>query len=59
MKLKKTLAHRDLVVETIRQCKHSHFTPEVNFVRRVVEGLIDTEYLRRAAERRDWLEYMA
>jgi hypothetical protein len=48
-----------LIVETIRQCKHSHFTPEINFVRRVVEGLIDTEYLRRATERRDWLEYMA
>lgn len=59
MKLKKTLAHRDLIVETIRQCKHFNFTPEINFVRRVIEGLIDTEYLRRTPEKRDWLDYMA
>ena len=59
MKLKKTMAHRELVVEVVRQCKHAHFTPEVSFVRRVVEGLIETEYLRRAPEKREWLEYMA
>jgi len=59
MKLKKTMAYRELVVEVVRQCKHAHFTPEVSFVRRVVEGLIETEYLRRAPEKREWLEYMA
>jgi hypothetical protein len=59
MKLKKCMAYRELVVEVVRQCQHAHFTPDVSFVRRVVEGLIDTEYLRRAEEKRDWLEYIA
>lgn len=44
---------------TNRKPQHFNFTPEVGFVKRVVEGLIETEYLRRTPERRDWVDYVA
>lgn len=42
-----------------QHAQHFNFTPEVSFVKRVVEGLIETEYLRRTPERRDWVDYVA
>lgn len=46
MKSRKTLSHKDLITETIAQA-NKRFTPQVPMIKKVIEFLIEKEYLKR------------
>ncbi|GAA5916504.1 cullin family protein [Sporobolomyces salmoneus] len=58
MKDRKTLAHQQLISDTISQLSH-RFTPSVQMIKRAIERLIDKEYLERHATDRKLLNYLA
>ncbi|KAJ1926654.1 ubiquitin ligase (cullin) of SCF, partial [Linderina pennispora] len=57
MKARKTLAHRQLVQETISQIKL--FQAQVPDIKQAIDALIEREYLERDADSRDVYKYLA
>lgn len=49
MKSRKTLSHSQLMTETIAQLS-ARFMPDVNMIKKKIEGLIDREYLERGPD---------
>ena len=58
MKAKKSLAHKDLVNEVIQESM-SNFVPTQVFIKGVIDGLIEKEYLARDDRQRDMYNYLA
>jgi cullin 3 len=58
MKARKTLEHRDLVVEVTKQLQH-RFMPAPDFIKKRIESLIEREYLERDPNTRSKYNYMA
>uniref|UniRef100_A0A0N4Z6N9 CULLIN_2 domain-containing protein n=1 Tax=Parastrongyloides trichosuri TaxID=131310 RepID=A0A0N4Z6N9_PARTI len=57
MKTRKVIKHNDLISEIITQTKN-RFTPDMAFIKRNIESLIDKMYLKRA-DNRDEYHYLA
>ena len=58
MKAKKSLPHKDLVNEVIQESM-SNFVPTQVFIKGVIDGLIEKEYLARDDRQRDMYNYLA
>jgi len=58
MKARKTLEHRDLVLEVTKQLQH-RFMPAPDFIKKRIEDLIDREYLTRSQESTSKYVYLA
>ncbi|VDO10767.1 unnamed protein product [Brugia timori] len=57
MKTRKVLKHAALVNEVIEQTK-SRFTPDVNFIKKNIESLIEKLYIQRT-DQNDEYQYLA
>ena len=58
MKAKKSLPHKDLVNEVIQE-SISNFIPSQVFIKSVIDGLIEKEYLANSEEEDDVYDYLA
>lgn len=58
MKSRKTLDHRDLVIEVTKQLQ-SRFTPSPDIIKRCIESLIEREFLERHETIRGRYNYLA
>eukprot|EP00054_Salpingoeca_dolichothecata_P008094 m.46259 g.46259 ORF g.46259 m.46259 type:complete len:754 (-) comp17502_c0_seq1:67-2328(-) len=58
MKMRKTLAHKMLMVESIAQLS-SRFTPQPKLIKQAIDTLIEKEYLKRREGTRDQYEYIS
>ena len=58
MKARKTLEHRDLVIEVTKQLQQ-RFMPSPDMIKKRIESLIEREYLERSQESRSKYNYVA
>lgn len=58
MKTRKTLQHRDLVVECTKQLQ-SRFLPSPELIKKRIESLIERDYLERSKKSRSTYNYLA
>ncbi|KAL9641994.1 hypothetical protein ABK040_004050 [Willaertia magna] len=58
MKARKTLEHRDLVLEVTKQLQQ-RFMPSPEMIKKRIESLIEREYLERSQESRSRYNYLA
>lgn len=58
MKARKTIEHRDLVIEVTQQLQH-RFMPSPDLIKKRIESLIEREYLQRDEESRSRYNYLA
>ncbi|KAF0973036.1 hypothetical protein FDP41_008700 [Naegleria fowleri] len=58
MKARKTLEHRDLVIEVTKQLQQ-RFMPSPDMIKKRIESLIEREYLERSTESRSKYNYVA
>lgn len=58
MKMRKTLAHRDLVIEVTKQLQ-TRFMVDPQYLKQRVESLIERDYMTRDAQNRNTYHYVA
>eukprot|EP00761_Pharyngomonas_kirbyi_P013194 gb/GECH01013221.1/.p1 GENE.gb/GECH01013221.1/~~gb/GECH01013221.1/.p1 ORF type:complete len:750 (+),score=201.49 gb/GECH01013221.1/:1-2250(+) len=58
MKARKTMEHRDLVIEVTKMLE-KHFMPKPEDIKKRIESLIEREYMQRSEESRSRYHYMA
>ena len=59
MKSRRLMEHTQLVEEVIKYSSINQFTPDVPFIKQVIENLISREYLDRSADNRNVYVYLS
>ncbi|VDP21945.1 unnamed protein product [Onchocerca flexuosa] len=57
MKMRRKMSHTELVEEVFRELE-SLFTPEVKMIKKMIEFLIEKEYLQRVKDEKNVYEYI-